>query len=178
MHGRADFRIGIRIHLDRPVVGTDDHRILFRQPLRSGDTNTRVCLYIADVVFPPQLAPARIDDHGIAGLQREILAFESRLQVLNGDFVGIRQHLDALESSHVEQHASSHQRADFFDAELRETGPAGDLVLLEAVVKAVVDPLMAEAVKGSTTAFTTASSRTRSPAGPVSRSSASKKSAR
>ena len=45
------------------------------------------------------------------------------------------------------QHASRHQRADLVDAQLGEAGTGRDLVDLEAVVHAVADGLMAEAIE-------------------------------
>ena len=63
------------------------------------------------------------------------------------DLVGVAEHVHALERGHVDQHAAGHQGADLLDAELGEAGPGGDLVGLEAVVVAVLDRLMREAVE-------------------------------
>src|SRR5438034_815996 len=73
---RADFGIGIRVHFHGPVVGTNEHRVLFRKPFGSGNADAGVCFSVTEIILAPQLAPARIDDDRIAGLKREILALQ------------------------------------------------------------------------------------------------------
>ena len=76
MNRRADLRIGIRIHFDRPVVGTDEHRILFCKPFGSRNADAGICFDVTDIILAPQFAPAGVDDDRIAGLQRQILALQ------------------------------------------------------------------------------------------------------
>ena len=68
----------------------------------------------------PELAPAGVDEDGVARLQRHVLLLERALEVLDRDLVGVAEHLDALEAGDVDQHAARDQRADLVDAELGE----------------------------------------------------------
>ena len=63
-----------------------------------------------------------MDNHRISSLQRYVLFRERLLQILHGDFVVVRKHIDALQSSDVNQYATRDDRADILDAELREAG--------------------------------------------------------
>src|SRR2546430_8484009 len=58
----------------------DQHRILLREPLGRLDADAGVALHVAGVVLRPQLAPTRVDDHRVAGLQLLVLALERLLR--------------------------------------------------------------------------------------------------
>src|SRR2546426_14316 len=77
--GQRDLLVGVRRHLDWPVVGADQHRVLLGQPLGSGNPDAGARLRVAGVVFRPQLAPARVDDDGVALLERHALFLERLL---------------------------------------------------------------------------------------------------
>jgi len=62
-----------------------------------------------------------VNDHGIPGLQREVLLCQSLLQILHRNLIGFRQYIHTLQRGHVDQHTPRHQRADILDAELRES---------------------------------------------------------
>ena len=78
--GPGELRVGIRRDLDAAVVGADEHRILPREPLGGGDAEARARALIARVVLAPVRAPAGVDQHGVAGLQRQLLRRERVLQ--------------------------------------------------------------------------------------------------
>ena len=62
-----------------PIVGADQHRILSGQPLGGGDADAGASSGIPGVVLAPELAPACVDEHGVAGLQCELLPRERLL---------------------------------------------------------------------------------------------------
>ena len=97
--------------------------------------------------FAPQRAPAGVDEHGVAGLQRQLLALQRLLQILRRDLVGVRQHRHALQRRDVDQHAAGDERADPLDAELGEPAASRVVVDLHAVVEAAADRLVREAVE-------------------------------
>ena len=147
VNGRRDLRIGIRRDLHREIVRADQHRILTHQPLGGGDAEAGTSLHVARVVLGPKLAPPGVDDHRIAWLQREVLSLQRLLQIRYRDLVVVGQHVGAFERGDVDQHAARDERADVLDAQLREARPGRDLVELEAVVEAVLDRLVGEAVE-------------------------------
>jgi hypothetical protein len=102
--GQGHLRIWVGLHLHAPVG------------------RPRVVLY-------PQLAPSRVDDDGIAGLERQVLPVERLLQVLHRDLVGVGQHIHPLQRGDVKQHAARDEGAD-----LVHTSGGRCLVDLEAVV--------------------------------------------
>ena len=67
--GKRDVRIGVGRHLDRKIVSPDQHRVLLGQPLGRGDADAGTALGIPGVVLAPELAPAGVEDRGIAALQ-------------------------------------------------------------------------------------------------------------
>ena len=147
MHGQRELGIRIRRHLDRPVVGAHQHRVLLGQPLRRPDADARAALHVPRVVLGPQLVPARVDEHRVARLQRDPLARQGVLQVLGGDLVGVGEGVHALERRDVDEHAAGHEGAHLLDAELGEAAASRDGAGLEAVVVAVLVRLVREAVE-------------------------------
>ncbi len=67
--GREISLSGFGRDFHRPVVRADDHGILLDQPFRRLHADTRAALHVAGVVLAPQLAPAGVDEDGVAGLQ-------------------------------------------------------------------------------------------------------------
>src|SRR5262249_60821635 len=122
-------------------------RIRSRQPYRRRHADARVALAEARVVLAPEPAPAGVDDHRIAGLQAHALPLQRLLQILDGDLVRVAEHVDTLQSGHVDEHPARHQRADVFDAELGEARARGDVVSLVAVVVAGFRRLLGEALE-------------------------------
>ena len=74
----------------------------------------------AVAVGVPVRAPAGVNEHGVSGLQRDLLAIERLLQVVNGDLVALGQHRHAFQGRHVDEHPARHEGADVLDAQPRE----------------------------------------------------------
>src|SRR5262249_23683807 len=120
---------------------------LLPEPLRGGHADARVAPHVARIVLAPQAAPPGIDDDGVTWLEAHVLPLKRLLEVLHGYLVLVVQDVYALEPGHVDQDPARHQRADLLDAQLGEARARGDLVGLEAVVVAVLDRLVGEAVE-------------------------------
>ena len=103
-------RIGRDFH--RPVVGAEQHRVLGDEPLRRLHADAGAGLHIARIVLAVELAPAGVDEHRIARLQRQVLLLQRAFEVVDRDLVVVAEHLDALEARDVDQHAAREQRAD------------------------------------------------------------------
>src|SRR5215813_203818 len=91
----------------------------------------------AGIILAPQLAPASIDDDGVARLQRDVLLLQRALEIFDRDLVSVAEHFDALVAGDVDQHAARDQRADVVNPELRKPGTGRVLGDLEAIVPAV-----------------------------------------
>src|SRR5262249_16626429 len=89
----------------------EQHGILGDEPLRGLDADARTRLDIACIILAPQLAPAGIDDDGVARLQRDVLLLQRALEILDRDLVSVAEHFDALVAGDVDQHTPSYQRA-------------------------------------------------------------------
>src|SRR5712691_11049435 len=147
VHRQAQVLVRVRRHLDRPVVGADQHRILLRQPFRRAHADAGRALHEARVVLAVELAPAGVDDDGVAGLQLQLLALERLLQVGGGDLVAVAEHLYALQAGDVDQHAAREEGRRVLHAELGEARARRYLARLEAVVVRVTVRLVREAVE-------------------------------
>ena len=134
-------------HLDTAVVGGDQHRILRYQPLAGRDADAGVGGAVALVLLADEFRPAGADDHRVTGLQAKFRLRERLLQVVGRDVVGGRQHVDALQSRDVDQHAAGHEAADVLDAKLAESAACADVGKLVAIVEAVAPHLMREGVE-------------------------------
>src|SRR6185503_2277201 len=119
--GKRDVRIRVGIHLNRYVVGADQHWILLRQPLGSADPDPGTAFYKTGAIPVPELAPTGVDDDRITLLKFYLLVCQRLLEVSRADLVRVRQDLDTLQRGHVYQHAASDERADILDAKLVET---------------------------------------------------------
>src|SRR3546814_7657162 len=146
MHRQGELRVRIRRHLDRPVVGAEQHRVLFGEPERRTDPDPGAGFHVARVVLGPELAPARVDDDRVAGLDRGALLLQRGFEILDRDLVIVGQHLDALQAGHVDEHAAPHQHAALVDAELPEARAPRNLISFAAVVLAVDMDLLSYAV--------------------------------
>jgi hypothetical protein len=118
--GPARSGSGFRRDLHGGVVGADQHRILPCEPFSGSRPDAGADALVARVVLAPQRAPAGVNQHGVAGLQRQLLRGQRVLQVLRRDLVGLGQRGHAFERGNVDEHAARHERPDLFDPELRE----------------------------------------------------------
>ena len=125
----------------RRLAGSDPWRSGIRRPSRRCPD----CPWRS--VLVPQLAPAGVDDDGVARLERQVLLLDGSFEVGDGDLVGVGEHVDALEAGDINQDASGHQHADVLDAELGEAVAGRDVFGLEAIVVTVVVGLVGEAVE-------------------------------
>src|SRR5262249_40004585 len=104
-------------------------------------------LDVTRVVLAVELAPAGVDDDGIARLDAEVLLLQRALQVVGRDLVAVAEYLDALEARDVDQHAAGDEGRYVLHAEFREPAARGDVLGLEAVVVAVAMALVRKAVE-------------------------------
>ena len=57
---QGEIRVGVRRHLDGPVVGADEHRILSGEPLGGRHADPGLLADVPRVVLAPQRAPAGV----------------------------------------------------------------------------------------------------------------------
>jgi hypothetical protein len=138
-------RIGRDLH--RPVVRTEQHRVLLDQPLGRSHADAGTAARVELVVDAPMLAPSGVDEHGIARLQACPLLLQRLLQIGDGNLIVDRQDLHTLETRDVDQHTPRHQGADLLHTHLGEAAAARDLVHLHAVVEQPIHRLMGEALE-------------------------------
>src|SRR5262249_40648775 len=108
---------------------------------RGLDADARARLDEAGIILAPQLAPASIDDDGVARLQRDVLLLQRALEIFDRDLVSVAEHFDALVAGDVDQ------RTDVVNPELRKPGTGRVLGDLEAIVPAVLVGLVGKAVE-------------------------------
>src|SRR5262245_36030555 len=109
MDGAGEIAVRVRRYLHGTVVGADEHWILSGQPLRRSDADAWATRPIARVVLAPQLPPTGVHNRRITRLERELLAGQRLLQILNGYFVRVWKHLDALHGCDIDQDATRDQ---------------------------------------------------------------------
>jgi hypothetical protein len=132
---QTDRLIRIGRDLDRPVVGTKQHRVLLDQPLGRSHADARTAARVEPIIDTPVLTPSRVNEHGITRLQAYSLLLQGLLQIGYSNLVVDRQDLHTLETRDVDQHTTRHQSADLLHTHLGETTAGRDLVHLHAVVE-------------------------------------------
>jgi hypothetical protein len=97
--------------------------------------------------MPGEPSPTGVKQHGVARLERHVLACQSGLDVSHADLVRRGQHVQALRARHVDEHAAREQRADILHTEFRKAVPCRHIADCDAVVEGAVDRLMREHVE-------------------------------
>src|SRR5215470_15546801 len=93
---QRDQLVRIGIDLDRGGIGAKQHRVLGDQEFGRLDAQARVAFSVARRVRVPELAPAGVNNDGVARLERQVLLFDGAFEVLYRDLVSVAQHGDAL----------------------------------------------------------------------------------
>ena len=88
-----------------------------------------------------------MDDHGVTRLEPHVLTGERLLEIFDRDLVAVGEHGHTLECGYVDENAARHERTDVLDPEPRKAGASHDFILVEAVVHALTDRLVTEAVE-------------------------------
>src|SRR5215470_7054870 len=106
---QRDQLVRIGVDLDWRRVGAEQDRILGDQKFGGLDADAGIAPGVASRLRIPQLAPAGMDDDGVARLEREVLLPDRAFEVFDGDLVSVAQHGDALVAGNVDQYSTSHQ---------------------------------------------------------------------
>src|SRR6478736_5695352 len=88
-----------------------------------------------------------MEDHDVTLPDLDALLLRDFLDLLDIEGGAFLNHVGAVVSRHVEQHAPCYHRRDFLDAELFQPSGIGEVEQLVAIVLDVLDTEMAEAVE-------------------------------